>query len=1451
MQSKLFKISIVFFLILGAFFNVSNGQSLQAEEQLVEQAPTENTDEAKLENVQYYSTSEGLMPSARIGEDGEIERLFLVNFLNEDGSQLQLNVPFYTGDGVAYPEDATQPSKAEYSFVGWMNDTRELVNLSTLTPTFATSEDVATITLTAKYEKNIGDSSTFDTFTIQYIGYGKPGVATSGEMIALTYQADLAQSDEVSVASPTVAKYQIRDEAQREVMLSGSGEKVIIVAYDYVGTDVNYTVTHNYPNLDGSLRSEVDTLSATPKAFVTAPIVEEAGFTFVDGHMEGIVAEDGSTQLSVNYKRNRVFVVFETTDAATQVPAADGLFGETVDVSYALDAQRAGYTLTGYQDQHGNFYDATTLTATYTLPTETLFLTAVWEEEDVKYIVNYYVEKDGIIGTVEDVVRVYTSRYDYYEYSAFKLSDEQINSDSTYEYYSSSEGRAEVDTLVSDLDLSGFINTVPGNTSGLGAAYAYREYSGRMETNNDKVSADGTTIINLYYTNKIYLAEFQLANSSAGDGEWTILGMTLASGVTYTYPPHQFYPVEKYRFTYKYGQDISGLWPHAANGATFVLNEGFDYYGWGIIGSTFHDPTSGVGSRLVLTGNQTKIGLGHIPVARLESYETYKQVNFNGYSTTVVSNLYTWVEVLEGEDLTGQETIVKDGITFKRGGTSEGVLGGNHEPITLGMEGFTPIESLTEVEGGLDLDGDGDSNDEISVFYYTRNAYDIHLNLNNGTGVSDVADVFYQENIQEHITEEGLDLTPTKPNAVFDGWYTTSSFDAGTEFNFDTTMPAGNIQLHAKWIENEYDVTFDFDMEGVDDVIQHYANYDKLRLPLQPSKTGYIFDGWKNKDSEEFATEGEAVTEDATYVAQWLPISDLDLTIIHRYTDVATGQVYEVGQSLQKQSYDVTSTYFAKSSGELIAKGFPSNFYVADDVSKSITIGLTKNEIVFTYTTAETLSYTVEYVDAKGVALLPSESFTTMSQIVNANAYEISGYTPRTTRISRDIVNNGNVLTFVYDTPNVEAEEVLVNFYYSPESGSDVKLAQTSFAANLGEYIADVKTVEEVNVVLTQLLIDNPDLIFSTASIVTKYVGDSTTFNLYFEKEAEVETGLVVVPTSTRIPYDSEDHRLSLDMFAVYVDGILIRDLDAAGITLAVTDVDPSLPSTGDPFDNNVLNTFVAHDVAGIKNLWVKATMVDPNVRMAAVIESEIVAFTHEIYPLDVQVSVNDIEYPITMPEPAYSYEMPMNQIIAGDDIQVGIDKVVETPSVGLYIDGLVANITGTDVHNYNFITRAGDINIYDDVLVDEDEEDLNGPDVPGDGIADIYQTEVIYRVVNGTWSDASSEEIREVVTFYLDGVHSNHAAAHATLSKIPTGMIANQGFVAEGTWDVTPPMTMQYTKDVFVFTHTFAAKSSITPPTGDNTNTTLYVALMGGAVLVGALFFFLKKRSKKEDKKS
>jgi len=156
----------------------------------------------------------------------------------------------------------------------------------------------------------------------------------------------------------------------------------------------------------------------------------------------------------------------------------------------------------------------------------------------------------------------------------------------------------------------------------------------------------------------------------------------------------------------------------------------------------------------------------------------------------------------------------------------------------------------------------------------------------------------------------------TKPSVeksgyTLDGWYTTSTFAAGSKWAFETDTVSKNITLYAKWAldvpEGSYLVTFV--SNGGSAVDEQLVEDGELVEPVTASKSGYTLDGWYTTSTFEsgskwnFATG--TVTDDITLYAKWNVITGDD-----------PGD--DPGDEPGDESGTVTITYYLESEHDIV-----------------------------------------------------------------------------------------------------------------------------------------------------------------------------------------------------------------------------------------------------------------------------------------------------------------------------------------------------------------------------------------------------------------------------------------------------------------------------------------------------------------------------------------------------
>ncbi|MFC4303264.1 S-layer homology domain-containing protein [Cohnella boryungensis] len=110
-----------------------------------------------------------------------------------------------------------------------------------------------------------------------------------------------------------------------------------------------------------------------------------------------------------------------------------------------------------------------------------------------------------------------------------------------------------------------------------------------------------------------------------------------------------------------------------------------------------------------------------------------------------------------------------------------------------------------------------------------------------------------------------------KTEHTFGGW-TADQADNGISYTADDLLPieSADRTLYAKWIVNQYQVTFD--SKGGSTVPSVQADYDSLiAAPQNPSRSDYSFEGWyKNQAlTQTWSFTSDKVVADTTLYAKW------------------------------------------------------------------------------------------------------------------------------------------------------------------------------------------------------------------------------------------------------------------------------------------------------------------------------------------------------------------------------------------------------------------------------------------------------------------------------------------------------------------------------------------------------------------------------------------------------
>ena len=459
------------------------------------------------------------------------------------------------------------------------------------------------------------------------------------------------------------------------------------------------------------------------------------------------------------------------------------------------------------------------------------------------------------------------------------------------------------------------------------------------------VNADGSTILNVYFTRTVFELEFRKAYSNSND-----FGTINA----------------------RWGKNIASEY-------NAIVKEA---------GSSFWSRNRAA------SGPYTNY-IGVMPAEN----RTYYNKTESGQSNT----MYYYAENLNGQ----YEEIFR--ISF--GGTYSVTDEDRYE-----FEGYT-CDLNASAKNGVSCDG--------AKFYYKRNTYALEFYSASNSEPDRTVNPLYQEPLGKY------DYTPTsKPStveqdAVFVGWYQNPEC-TGEQYDLALhTMPSNNIALYAKWVNGLYTVrTFTdetmktpYTYDGYTGEQKNIEKYTLAVEPTPPAKEGYVFIGWfyKNGETEKPFSFTMPITKDydlypkfsepqaVTYTVHYCKAGTMEKVADDRTNSVMIG---------------TTVTEKAKMGTELnLLPADKQKKYYPTNTSTSIIINQLDQEIIFYYTEASSVSYTVFYKDANGSNLIEPVTKSTEYSTVTEQYVPIANYAPRQFSITQDLSSDAaqNTIVFVYD----------------------------------------------------------------------------------------------------------------------------------------------------------------------------------------------------------------------------------------------------------------------------------------------------------------------------------------------------------------------------------------------------------------------------------------------------
>lgn len=333
----------------------------------------------------------------------------------------------------------------------------------------------------------------------------------------------------------------------------------------------------------------------------------------------------------------------------------------------------------------------------------------------------------------------------------------------------------------------------------------------------------------------------------------------------------------------------------------------------------------------------------------------------------------------------------------------------------------------------------------------------------------------HEQTVKYNNSLSSYDFIPEYPYSLpngaytFVGWYDNQQL-LGEPFDFNTTMPASNLVLYAKYQPRIFTVNVYRDLlsltSNTNNISTEQVSYGNLAtVPNIPTYEDYTFVGWfyQNKYGEEYPFQFSSmeITQNMNIYGKWTSETLVTYTI-HYTTDDGTPVANDIMNSALAGS---TKTFSAKTGNELFAD-YRSHWYPLTN-SHSILMDLNNNNtFTFVYVYREFMPYTVKYVNATtGEELLPDKVVTdNINGYVTEQFVYIPNYVVDAFKKSMTLsITGDNTITFYYMEDDGRAPYV-TNYYIQTENGYELYNYRNDHAIVGSTVNADIITISGYNV---------------------------------------------------------------------------------------------------------------------------------------------------------------------------------------------------------------------------------------------------------------------------------------------------------------------------------------------------------------------------------------------------
>lgn len=1097
-------------------------------------------------------------------------------------------------------ENVTESGK---HFVGWKSSLDEEIYTSAEICEREVKQDItykAVFKTNQKYEVRI-----------EYVYVDQSGKTIGQADQPYVAEVDFGESYQNVVNSPKIPGF-TPDKTEVNINLSEGQEQDYVETVKYTGAPKEYTVIHQLQNLDddGYTDQYKETLQGTIGLKTNAVAKDYDGFTAQP--IENVTLQnDGETIIYVKYTRNS-YVLTYNSHGGTYVGPVTLKYGAKISYPGYDTMKRVGYEFAGWKEQFQ--YP--------TMPAQDLTVNALWNDaKTASYTVVYWLEnftgKNGLDG---------------YDYITAKTKTGQVDDMTSYEKLTRSEWEdANIDPDGVELN---------------------------SQTQNIKIKADGSTVVNVLYNRKTFTIKFN---------EYKRVGGVIR-------PQYEWVENQELRITAKYGEDISEEWQKACE------NDG-----WG--------PEK--------SGNTQYTLFANMPAENLEMYQkesgTGTTISYYVEGLNGQRKLYSKFQASNGVYLTDEDKQPIEGFQFEdwkketmgrwdnelwlyytRNSYSisfENASGMNDKNVKYEatLSSAKPMDNMVKPPEGIDSDSTFggwyyspacESGTEVKWNSDTMPAHNVRVYAKwipaqytlsfetNGAG-----------NIEPKVLDkydviEVPEQNPTKDGYTFLGWFLdenfTKPFTEGFQILEDTT-------LYAKWVkENE---TYRYTVQYVDSEGNQIPGVESETLEGEKGSTVTInakdLDGWYPVVSSKNVT----LTKDGLIIQmEYKQAETWKYTI--KYMESNSESEQEIRKKVEKTTSSSRVVEYAPN-----IEGFVPDYEANKGIFKSAERPENDSQpvvITFYYKPIPKTSYTIQYQDEKGKTIFESErKEARVGEYVSVEeAQEITGYKlakKSSSELSRSAVvkqDGSTIITIYYEKD--ETQWFTVTFEVDGSGG--LLDDQTSYS--------DILTGTS----------------WETAIQVPQTVANSGyQFDGWYENGERVEhfPTTILSDHTYKAKFKRDFSNIAVEPYEDTYDG----KPHSVTVKNTISDEDKILYSTdGIQFlEDEISYTNVRTDNDGKYNVWVK--VVNGNVESKA-IESYI-----KIKPKDVTVTANNAEKLFGHEDPTFSATVTgtLNQ----DKIQYEVSRpgVGKDEAVGTYEDALVA--TGDEIQgNYKVAYVAGDFEI-------------------------------------------------------------------------------------------------------------------------------------------------------------